>query len=39
VVLVRDSAQPAGAVLQWSAAEWRTLLAGVKAGSLDGRRP
>ena len=39
VVMVRDSAQPHGAVLQWSATEWRALLAGIKGGSFDGRRP
>jgi hypothetical protein len=39
VVMVRDSAQWHGAVLQWSATEWRSLLVGIKGGSFDGRRP
>lgn len=39
MILVRDSAQPQGAVLQYSAIEWRSLTAAIKAGSFDGRRP
>jgi hypothetical protein len=39
VILVRDSGQPQGAVLQYSAIEWRSLTAAIKAGSFDGRRP
>jgi len=38
-ILLRDSAQPQGAVLQCSAIEWRSLTAAIKAGSFDGRRP
>lgn len=39
VIMVRDSAQPRGVVLQWTAAEWRSLVAGIKGGAFDGRRP
>jgi Domain of unknown function (DUF397) len=39
VILVRDSAQPRGAVLECTATEWRSLIAVIKAGSSDGCRP
>jgi hypothetical protein len=39
VILLRDSTRPRGAVLQCTAAEWRSLIAVIKAGSFDGRRP
>ncbi len=35
-VLVRDSKQPAGPILEVSLDEWRAFTAGVRAGELDG---
>ena len=39
VILLRDSTQPRGIVLRCAAAEWRSLVADIKAGSFDGLRP
>ena len=34
---IRDSKDPAGPVLCFSASEWRAFVAGVKEGEFDGR--
>jgi hypothetical protein len=39
VIMLRDSTQPGGTVLQCAASEWRSLVANIKAGSFDDRRP
>jgi hypothetical protein len=38
VVMLRDSTQPRGTVLHCAAAEWRSLIGGIKAGAFDGLR-
>jgi hypothetical protein len=38
-IMLRDSTQPRGTVLHCTGAEWRSLVAGIKAGSFDGLRP
>jgi hypothetical protein len=38
-VFLRDSTQPGGTVLRCTATEWRSLIAVIKNGSFDGRRP
>jgi hypothetical protein len=35
MILVRDSKQPAGSVLQYSSAEWQAFISGVKTGEFD----
>jgi len=39
VIMLRDSTQPGGTVLQCTGAEWRLLVGSIKAGSFDGLRP
>ena len=39
VIILRDSTQPRGTVLQCAAEEWRLLVTNIKAGSFGDRRP
>jgi hypothetical protein len=36
MIILRDSKEPAGAVLRYTGAEWRAFISGVKAGDFDG---
>jgi Domain of unknown function (DUF397) len=38
-ILVRDSKNPGGGTLQFTPAEWRAFLAGVRQGEFDLERP